>query len=386
MSGLFGDNSVDLGGGETTNLNMNDIPLPFSKVSFDEFMSDEFFEKQNKEKQELEEEKKRIEAEEKAKKGDESEEGIEDEGEQGDETQTTDTNDPYKILASFARENNLFDFKDEEYQEGINGEEFIVKKYNEVLDKRVSETVKEIESNYPDEIKHLLENWREGVPLMEMIQSQSRIQELSQLSKEDLDNKDIQKQIVSAFLYEQGYNDSEISKKIEKYEDADMLKDESDMAYSKLIVLEEKYQERLKQEAKERQAKEKENLEKQLKEIETKVMSKKELFTGIPYTDEVKKKVYDAMVKPIAKIGEKQINLITKAQKEDPDFWEKVAYMVVNKWDMSVFQKKAATEQARNLKKTVGTNDLLNLQNGKMKKSFNIDNIRNAVNKLKNNK
>jgi hypothetical protein len=302
---------------------------------------------------------------------------IED-NEENNESKSEDN--PYKILANFAKENGLIEFDEKEFNDN-SPDEFIISKYQETLNKRVESALKEIEDNYPEEIKELIANYRDGVPLMDLIQSKSRIQELSNIKQEELNsNKELQRELISMFLQEHDFTPEEINIKIEKYEDAGLLEEEANLALKKLISIEEKYKDKLIQESKQRQIQEREMAEKQLKEIENRVMSRKELFPGIDYTDEVKRKVLNAMIKPISKIGDKPINLIAKAQMEDPDFWEKVAYMVVNKWDMTPFQKKAATDQARRLKETIN-----NTSFDKTKKStVNINNIRKAVEKMKN--
>ena len=114
-----------------------------------------------------------------------------DEENQSDQNENENSSDdPFFILGNFAKEIGILDFDEKEYKPD-EGKDFLQKKFEETVDNRL----KEIESSYPPEIQSLLANWREGVPLMDLIQSESRIQEIETIKPEDLEKIENQKEI-----------------------------------------------------------------------------------------------------------------------------------------------------------------------------------------------
>lgn len=299
-----------------------------------------------------------------------------DEENQSDQNENENSSDdPFFILGNFAKEIGILDFDEKEYKPD-EGKDFLQKKFEETVDNRL----KEIESSYPPEIQSLLANWREGVPLMDLIQSESRIQEIETIKPEDLEKIENQKEIVSMDLQMQDFTPEEIITKIEKYEEAGILKDEAKISLNRIVRSEKKRKELLIEESKKQAEENKRKAEMELEELKNSIMNKKSLFEGFSYSEKEKQKVFDAITKPVGKTPDgKMINLIGQAQLKDPDFWEKVAYMVVNNWDFSKFENKVKKEYTKEVKRTVNT-----FVDADTKKSkINIANIKAAIENIK---
>lgn len=78
-----------------------------------------------------------------------------------------------------------------------------------------------------DEVKELDEYVRNGGSIQDYISVSSKVSSYDSL---DLEDEDDQKTIVKDFLKRSGFNDKQIQRKIEKYEDAGLLEDEAEEA------------------------------------------------------------------------------------------------------------------------------------------------------------
>lgn len=276
--------------------------------------------------------------------------------EDSDDDKSTETTkeveeSPIKIWSQFASERGLIDLEDGE--EIGDTEEFLVKKFNEKVDKGITS----YKENLPEELRELVNAWEQGVPIDKLIEVESRILDYASIDAEKLtEDVSLQKQLVTALLRIQDYDESEIEAKIEKLEDNLLLADEAKTALKKLDVYDKRQKASMIEEAK------KQNLirEKQYKEnldaYTAKVMAKEEIIKGIPVTKEQREAIVKLTTKPVAidKHGN-GITLLKKMEMEDPDFLLKIAYLASMNWDLSTIEKKATTKATREIRKKVDT-------------------------------
>lgn len=85
-----------------------------------------------------------------------------------------------------------------------------------------------------DRIKQLDEYVKNGGKFEDFYNAQSESVVYDQM---DLDDESNQKAVIREYLKLSGYTDSQINKKIERYEDADMLSEESEEAYDRLKLI-----------------------------------------------------------------------------------------------------------------------------------------------------
>ncbi len=251
-----------------------------------------------------------------------------------------------KGIAEYLKSENLFDYKEEEFEDNP---DFLMKKINEVADAKVDEKLKE----FPEVIYELAKNYKEGVPLDELIYSKSREIEYHAIKEEELtEDKELQKKLVSAWLEAQEYDQDEIDKKVTKYDDALILEDEALTALKKLRVYEQKYQEGLKEAANKKKEQEQKSYQTQLTTIQKDIEDSSEIIPGLELNPDEKKKIFDAYTKPDSK-GE---TLLMKKLKADPKAWYKVTqFMVLMDGNLDSVKNKIKTEVVKTTKQTVSS-------------------------------
>jgi hypothetical protein len=254
-----------------------------------------------------------------------------------------------KGIVEWGKEKGIWDFDDKDFEDS---EDYLQKKFEEVANKRVEEKLKE----YPDVIQELAKNYKDGVPLDELIYSKSREIEYSQIKEDDLKgdkaNVELQKRLVSDYLANQDFDDSEIEKKLQKYEDTGMLEDEALTAHKKLQRFEQKYQEGLKLEAEERKKNSDKQFQETLKGIQTTVEQSKEIIPGIDLTVDQKKRLFEAYTK----VDSRGKTELLKKIESDPNAWLKITqFMVLLEGKLDSVKTQAVTDATKKVKKTVDT-------------------------------
>lgn len=120
---------------------------------------------------------------------------------------------------------NMADFKDEE-------KPVTVEEFTQYLGKVVEHN--SVPQYADDRIAQLDEYVKNGGKFEDFYQKQQEILSFDNL---DLENEDNQKSIIRELLKHNGYSDEQINNKISRYEDADMLYDESSDALDRLKVI-----------------------------------------------------------------------------------------------------------------------------------------------------
>ena len=269
---------------------------------------------------------------------------VEDDSNENDESEES----AIKLWATFASERGLIDIKDDEEIE--DSEEFLVKKYNERVEKAVDSYI----NSLPDELKTIIEAYKLGVPIDNYLEIESRISDYASVNAEKLkEDVELQKNIMKAFLRTQEYDDTEISEKIERYEENLLLEDEASSALKKLVKIEQRQKEKMLEDAKKQRIVEEKQYEERLTNFKNTVMAKEEIIKGIPVTKEQREAIINITTKPVALKDGVPITALKKMELEDPDFLIKLAYMASLNWDLSTIERKAATKAVRTIKKSV---------------------------------
>lgn len=251
-----------------------------------------------------------------------------------------------QAIAEYSRAKGLIDYKDEDFEES---EDFLESK----LVEKSKTYAEEWKNSLPEVVKEIINNYEEGIPLDELIYSKSREIEYSNIDEKELETKEeLQKKLISDWLYNQDYTEEEVKAKLKKYESALILEDEAKMALKKLKVYEVKYQEQLKSQIEEQKEKSKREFEERVKSIEKDIMSSEEIIKGIKAPKEVRKQIFEAYTK----MDSKGQTALTKAIANDPQAWYKITqFMVLMKGDLSSVEKSINTKVTNNLKETVNS-------------------------------
>lgn len=167
----------------------------------------------------------------------EEEEINEEEEEEEGEEEEIDENESKQVSALFdaIAEELDWEFTEEEKDEKPNTVEGLVKYFKDVIKEN---SVPEYAS---EEVKELDEFVRNGGKLEDFFSITPDID----LENFDTTDESNQKQIVKILLVEKGYNEKQINKKLEKYEDAGILEDEAEDALEEMKEISEKKKEEL---------------------------------------------------------------------------------------------------------------------------------------------
>lgn len=270
---------------------------------------------------------------------------------QEQETQEN-TEDPevsiIKGLSEWARSESLFDYKDEEFEDST---DFLKNKINEVAEQKAEEKLKEL----PDVIYELAKNYKEGVPLDELIYSKSREIEYNSIDEDKVtEDKELQKRLVSDYLSNRDpdLTEEQIDKKIKKYEDSLLLEDEAKEALQKLRIFEKKYQEKLVSAQKEKNLEAQQEYNKRVQSIENEILGMDEIIPGIQVSKEERKKLIEAYTKPDKQGKTQMMKLIEK----DPNMKYKIAqFVVLMEGNLKGVETKLKTQVSKQAKQVVNT-------------------------------
>lgn len=250
-----------------------------------------------------------------------------------------------KIWSEWAKDKGLIDYTDEEFEDS---EDFLEKKYTDKVKKGVESYKQEL----PDVIKHIIDNYEDGVPLVDLIESTSRIMEYASIDPSALvDDEQTQEYLVRNWLSVQEFEEEEIDDKIADYKDSGLMEKEARTALNKLQKNEYKYQQELKQYSEEQKYIQEKQIEENLKKLESDISSKNEIIEGIQLSKEAKNKVFAGLTK-------KDSKGYTEIQKKmaDPNMQLKVAqFVLLHNGNLDDILKTAKTKIAKETKKEVTT-------------------------------
>lgn len=290
------------------------------------------------------------------------------------ETETGKKNDeeevsPIRAIAEWAGSKGIFEFDPDKFEDS---EDYLESKLTEVAETKFNSWKEEL----PEEIHQLIDNYKEGIPLDELIYSRSREIEYSNITEEMLgEDVELQKRIVSDWLANNDLEDKQIKKKIERYSDAGLLSEEAETALAKLKAFEKRYQEQLKEEAQERKQQFEHQKEQKIKEVEKTILSSEEIIPGIKLSKEERKKLTEGYLKMNSK-GETQL---IKKLKEDPMANLKIAqFFLLMDGKLDSVKAKLESKVVGKIRQTVDTktetesNPLQKLDIGKMRKAIEL--------------
>jgi hypothetical protein len=264
------------------------------------------------------------------------------------ENTTTDNSteeSPVKVIASFLKEKGVAEFTDEEFRDD---DEFIAETVNKTIEKKSTEGIQAYKDTLPEEIKALIENYEEGVPLGQLLEFEQKAFELSTITAEKLkEDSRLQEEIVEAHMLATGWNKEETNERIKELQDAGIMEKESIRSLAKLTQLEKANKENTIRQAQEKRKADAAKYQEQVAQLQKTITSKKEFFENLPTNDTEKKAVFEAITK-YDKTGRNKISQLLA----DPEMYIKTAYFLeVLKGDLTKLKKAATTDVVKNTKK-----------------------------------
>ena len=259
----------------------------------------------------------------------ETEEPVEEEADQ-----------PLRVFAEMQRDKGLIDFEDDDFEDS---EDWLLDKVQATIDGKVTE----YKDSMPEEIKYLLENYEAGVNLYDLINASASEQSYETIAEESLeDNLSLQKMLVRDLLIKSGWSEDRITKKLNRYEDSGVLKEEAEEALASLKEIQKTEKAQLIKRQKEEQKQRVKAHEQWLGDLKEHIGKKEEILPGFKLSPRDKDNLY----KGITKLDKNGKNEIMRMREKDPEFDLKIAYLAtVLKWDFSAFERQSTTKSTRKL-------------------------------------
>lgn len=259
----------------------------------------------------------------------ETEESVEEEGD-----------NPLRVFAEMQRDQGLIDFNDEEFEDS---EDWLLNKVQDTIDSKVTE----YKENMPEEIKYLLDNYEAGVNIYDLINASASEQSYATIAEESLeDNLSLQKMLVRDLLVKSGWSEERITRKLNRYEDSGVLKEEAEEALASLKEIQKAEKANLIKQQKEEQKQRIQAHEQWLGDLKDHIGKKEEILPGFKLSPKDKDNLY----KGITKLDKNGKNEIMRMREKDPEFDLKIAYLAtVLKWDFSAFERQSTTKSTRKL-------------------------------------
>jgi len=251
-----------------------------------------------------------------------------------------DEGDALRVFAELQREKGLIDYNDDEFE---GSEEWLLTKVEDTVNSKVQD----YKDSMPSEIRYLLDNYEDGVPLTNLLNMQSQEQVYESITLESVEKSEaLQKNLVKDLLIKSGWSEERANKKIQRYEDAGVLYEEAEEALSSLVDVQKQQKEQYVAQQKEQQKQRIQAHEQWLGDLKDHITKKEEILPG--FTLSVKDK--DNLYKGITKLDKNGENEIMRLRKKDPEFDLKIAYLAtVLKWDFSAFERQSTTKSTRKL-------------------------------------
>lgn len=221
----------------------------------------------------------------------------------------------------------------------------------EAIHSQVQNSRDEWIASLPPRVKHIVENYKEGVPLNQLLQLEAQSDAIENIDENSIaTNEGLQRDLITQFYKTKGFSDTKINKLIERAEDLDELEDEAKDAYTELKAINDQQKEQLKVQAAQQRKAAEENRKKQLELLDTTLNEAKEIIPGIPVNKKIKNEIKEYMTKPI-EIDENNtpISYVQKKRMEDTmGFDMKLNYYI----KLGLFDKEPNMDALKNTAKT----------------------------------
>lgn len=173
----------------------------------------------------------------------------------------------------------------------------------------------------PERIKHLIENYEEGVPLEKLLEIDRNEIEFEGITEDKIrEDVSLQKHMVEMYFKKTTrFSDSRIRTMVERYEDSGELEEEAISAVNELKELVSKEREESVKEAQKQQKLNQERVERELAELNKKIQGTDEIIPGMKLNSKMKNDLVKSLTTPVGKDQNgNPVNRIVAARMEDP--------------------------------------------------------------------
>lgn len=227
--------------------------------------------------------------------------------------------DPYLSVAEVLQDQGAIKEIPEDFDKSPEG---LGKLFTDEVDRVKDEWV----DSLPEAVKYFIDNWKEGVPLANLLEREASIESYKAIDKDSLkDNESMQKALVRDYLTRQDWSETEIKEEIEEIETSGNLESKSKRFLDKLIKQEEEERNYYVAEEKKKKQVAEKNYDDQLKALKKNIDGKKEIIPGVKLNDRDKKKLFDG----ITRFDANRKNEIQRVREANPDFDLAVAALAI---------------------------------------------------------
>jgi hypothetical protein len=221
----------------------------------------------------------------------------------------------------------------------------------------ISSEVEGYKEGLPQVIQDLVNNYEDGVPLMDLISIKSEQIMYNSIDASKLeDDRELCKKIVENHYKETTrFSDERIRKEISKLEDLDELESTAKEGLEELKAIKVEEEEELKKEAAANKVKQAEQNKVLLKKVDDTIKATKEIIPGKKITEKEQKELYQSLTTAVEYRGNQAVTLAMKAREVDPIAFDmKLNYFIKQGLFEGKFDsvtKKVETAVTKNLEK-----------------------------------
>jgi len=248
--------------------------------------------------------------------------------------ETPSESTPTNVYASFAKANYeegvLNDFDEAEFNELSKELGSPAKALIELNKRTIEKHVQARLESFPEEIQKLAENYQKGIPLDELIDTQSREIRLKNITDEHLlGNEDLTKQLIIEDLKNRGFTESEAGEEYKLYVESAIEDKRAVQARDRLISRQEEVIKSKAEQAQKAKEDRLQAIEESRKNLKSQVDAAKEFIPGVEVSNREKSLVFNALTKPVARDARgNELNEIMMTRAKNPvHFDTMVAYL-----------------------------------------------------------
>jgi len=219
---------------------------------------------------------------------------------------------------------------------------------------RINEGITNWVQNLPDRLKHIIDNFQEGVPLETLIKADSNSLEFGKITEDQIINdENLQESLVIRDFIDRGFDKATAETMAQTLKDADKLEEQAKKSHTTLKTKDDARIEAEKVAAKEQEAAAKKTYEKQLADLNNLVTNTTEIIPGVQLSKTVKEQLLDSMTKPVGFDNEgNPVSKIIQARNENPQAFEMKLHYLFNLTNgFEDFSKITNTTKSRVVKK-----------------------------------
>lgn len=222
-------------------------------------------------------------------------------------------------------------FTEEELAEFDGSKESIKQLLATVIEAEAKALNDEENANVPELIKDLIKNYKENVPLNELINIKSEKIKYNTIKEEDIndDNSELSERIVRDFFNETTkFSKEKVDKEIKRLKDLGELAEEAKSALPELKKMQDIKENELIELTKKDKADRENRHKEQISKIKTTVQTTEEIIPGIKIPKNTKESIIKTLTEPVG-LDDKgnYVSKMALARSKDPNYDIKVAYL-----------------------------------------------------------